>query len=59
MTWKIVRYNELPDWAKYPDYKRWRLYIFIKYPWLWCRTRPFNLRNLVSTLKEARKYRHE
>ena len=59
MTWKIVGYKKLPDWAKTPECRRGRLYIFVKYPWLWCRTCPFNLRNLVRTLKEVRKYRHE
>ena len=58
MLWKIVRYEKLPDWATIPGGKRRRLYIFIKYPWLWYGTRPFNLRNLVRTLKEVRKYRH-
>lgn len=59
MLWKIVRYEKLPDWARVPENRSGRLYIFIKYPWLWCRTMSFNLRNLVRTLKDVRKYRTE
>lgn len=59
MLWKIVRYRDLPDWAKQAEYSEGKWYIYVKYPWIHLRasTRPLTIRNLIGTIREVRAYR--
>ena len=59
MLWKIVRYKDLPDWAKQAEYSDGKWYIFVKYPWVHLRasTRPLTIKNLIRVIREVQEYK--
>lgn len=57
MLWKIVKYEQLPIWARAQEFNKKGLFIFVKYPWLRASSCPLTIRNFIRTMRDISKYK--